>query len=70
MDAQNRTRMFAQEAACSTAERRLGSSKGVREKFAEPRGWALKWDRFALSEIGERQDKQAPFPAVTSTKSR
>jgi hypothetical protein len=65
MKAQNRDQMFAQQAAGSTAEQVQGSSKETWKKFAEPRGWALKWDGFALSEIEEWQNGRAPLMDVT-----
>ena len=70
MDAQNRARRFAQETACSTAEQGPEhSSEAWRSTvFAEPRGWALRWDRFALSEIRERQGEFTPFPTVHASR--
>ncbi|MDY6877060.1 MAG: hypothetical protein SWK90_12765 [Chloroflexota bacterium] len=55
MDAQDRVRGGTQEADCPTAEQRPAGGSGAREKFAEPRGWAMKWDGFGLSESGARK---------------
>lgn len=66
MDAQDRVQRFAREADCSTAGQALEGSDETRTKFAEPRGWALKWDGFALSEAEERQNERARFPTVES----
>jgi hypothetical protein len=64
MDAQDRVQRFSQEAARSTVEQRPEHSDGTWRKFAESQGWALKWDGFALSEIGERENGRTPFPTT------
>ncbi len=66
MDAQNRAQGPTQEADHSTAKPEPKNSNRAREKFAEPRGWAMKWDGFGLSEIGTRQDRDIPSPTVES----
>jgi len=55
MTAQDRVRTSAREGAGSTGERVQERRSGTRKKFAEPRGWALKWDGFALSGMGEQR---------------
>ena len=37
------------------AEQGAGRDNGAWEKFAEPRGWALKWDGMALAGVLERR---------------
>ena len=66
MDAQNCAQMSAQDPSRSTAEQRprIRTDEGMWKKFAEPHGWALKWDGFGLSEIGERQNGCVLPPAV------
>ena len=66
METQNGVQRFAQEAARSTAEQVLKKSDATWEKFPEPRGWALKWHGFALSEIREQKKRHAPLPNVES----
>ena len=66
MDAQDRVQRFSQETARSTVEQRPEHSDRTWRKFAESQGWALKWDGFALSEIGEREDGRASFPTTES----
>jgi hypothetical protein len=58
MDAQNpfQTLMSGRhEVARTAAEQTPEVSGGAREKFAEPRGWALKWDGFSLLGVQNRQ---------------
>jgi hypothetical protein len=57
MDAQNpfQILMSGQEVARTTAEQTPEVSGGAWEKFAEPRGWALKWDGFSLHRVQKRQ---------------
>jgi len=60
MDAKNRVQRSTKEPARAetlfqpTAEQEPVGNKRVWEKFAKPRGWALRWDGFALSEIRKR----------------
>jgi len=56
----------ALEVARSRAEQVLENSDATWEKLPEPRGWAPKWDGFALSEIREQQKGPAPLPNVGS----
>jgi hypothetical protein len=67
MDAQDHVQRFTQEAARSKVERRPDHSDRTWREFAESQGWALKWDGFALSEIGERENGRA---LLTTTESR
>ena len=64
MDAQNRTQGSAQQAARSAEEQAQDTSNGTWRKFAEPRGWALKWDGFALAGVGEPQNGRVPSSKV------
>ena len=66
MNARNRGRMPTREASRSTVVQGVERSDGTWREFAEPRGWALKWDGFALSEIGEHQNGWMPFPTLKS----
>ena len=63
MAAQNRVQTSAQEATRSAREPVQEKKDGAR-KFAEPRGWALKWDGFALSMVGERRNRRTPTSAA------
>jgi len=51
--------VFAQEAAPPAAEQAQENYGRSREKFAEPRGWAMMWDGFTMSKAEERQDGSA-----------
>jgi hypothetical protein len=58
MGAQNQARQSSQEVACqetpSGATTRQATAKSdMWRKFAEPRGWALRWDGVALSGFGQ-----------------
>ena len=64
MDAQDRVRKSAQEATRPTAEQGLQDSSRACEEFAEPRGWALKWDGFALSGILDRSGARSTRPSI------
>jgi hypothetical protein len=64
MAAQNRVQTSAQGATRSAGERVQENRSGAREKFPEPRGWALKWDGFALSMVRERRNGRTPTPAA------
>jgi len=44
------------------ADRVLANSGATGEGFAEPRGWALKWDGASLPEDGESLGEAAPGP--------
>ena len=55
MTAHDHVRTSAREGAGSSREQAQGKKGGAREKFAEPRGWSLKWDGFALSGMGEQR---------------
>jgi hypothetical protein len=49
MNAKNRAQQEAVPSAGKrTGEISPGTQHRVREKFAEPQGWALKWDGFGL----------------------
>ncbi len=57
MDAQNATRQPSQKAArqetpADTTTRQVTAKSSTWRKFAEPRGWALRWDGVALSGFG------------------
>ena len=60
MDAQTGVQMVAQDAASSTQEQARENGAAPWNKFAEPRGWALKWDGFALSRMEERSNGHTP----------
>ena len=42
------------------ARRVLANSGAGGESFAEPRGWALKWDGESLPDDSEVEDEEAP----------
>ena len=63
MAAQNRVQTSAQEAT-RPAGKQVQEDRNGAQKFAEPRGWALKWDGFALSMMGERRNGRTPTPAA------
>ena len=60
MDAKNRVRTVDQEAPASTQERVQRNGKEIWQKFAEPRGWAAKWDGFALAGAVQRRNANTP----------
>jgi hypothetical protein len=62
MAAQNRVQTSAQETTRSAREP-VPENKDA-AKFAEPRGWALKWDGFALSMMGEQRNGRTSTPAA------
>jgi hypothetical protein len=60
MDAKTHVRTVAQEAPASTQEQVQRNGNGMWQKFAEPRGWAAKWDGFALAGAVQRRNANAP----------
>ena len=66
MNARNRGQTSTRQAPRPEVEQGREHGNGTWHKFAEPRGWALKWDGFALSEIGEHQNGRMPFPTLKS----
>ena len=62
MNARNRGQTSTRQAPRSAAAQGVERSDGTWRKFAEPRGWALKWDGSALAEIGKHQNVRMPFP--------
>ena len=63
MAAQNRVQTSDQETTRSAREP-VQENKDAAVKFTEPRGWALKWDGFALSTMGERRNGRTSTPAA------
>ena len=63
MTAHDRVPTSAREGAGSTGEQAQGRRSGARKRFAEPRGWALKWDGVALSRLENRRNGHTPSPA-------
>ena len=65
MGTQNRARRATPEATDQAspvgppAEHGPARDNGTWRKFAEPRGWAVKWDRFGLPGVRERQVEKA-----------
>lgn len=65
MGTQNRVRQPYPQAtdqassAGSPAEQEPTRDNGTWRKFAEPRGWAVKWDGFALPGVRERPAENA-----------
>ena len=65
MGNQNRVRRATPKAtgatspAGSPAERGPAQDNSTWRKFAEPRGWAVKWDGFGLPGVRERQAEKA-----------
>ena len=49
MNTQPRNQESAKDSARSTQGQARTGQPSTREKFAEPRGWALRWDGFALA---------------------
>ena len=66
MEPKDRSQKAAQDATSSTEEQVRADQQIAREKFAEPRGWALKWDGFALGGAPERRGRHAPADKGTS----
>ena len=64
MATQKRDQMNAQDAAGSTQEQMRAD--GMWRKFAEPRGWAAKWDGAALDGMPERRDRVSPADKKTA----
>jgi len=58
MDPKNRVRTVDQKAPAQTQER--VQRNGNENKFAEPRGWAAKWDGFALAGAVQRRNANTP----------
>ncbi len=56
MDAQDRKETYDAETAHARAEKVLANSGATSAKFAEPQGWALKWDGAALPDDTEPED--------------
>ena len=63
MAAQNRVQTSAQETTRSVKEP-VQEKENAAAKFAEPRGWALKWDGFALFTMGERRNGRTSTPTA------
>ena len=66
MEPKDRSQKAAEDATSSTEEQVRADGTGDWRKFAEPRGWALKWDGFALGGAPERRDGYAPADKGTS----
>ena len=61
MNTQPRNQESARDAARSTQGQARADRPATHEKFAEPRGWALRWDGFALAgcgRTGQGKDKE------------
>ena len=48
----------------SSAEDGAAKGNGTWRKFAEPRGWAVKWDGFGLPGVRDRQVGNAQVPTA------
>ena len=66
MEPKNRSQKAAQDATSSTQEQVRADGEGTWRKFAEPRGWALRWDGFALSGAPEHRGRHVPADKETS----
>ena len=64
MTTPKRDQMSAQDATGSTQEQ--VRADGMWRKFAEPRGWAVKWDGAALDGMPGRRDRVAPADKKTA----
>lgn len=66
MNEENRVQWPTKEGACPETffqfmgEQEPVGNKGMWEKSVTPRGWALQWDGFALTEIRKRRSGRAP----------
>ena len=60
MGTRRKRRRDKDESARAWARRVLGNSGAGCESFAEPRGWALKWDGESLPDDSEVEDGEAP----------
>lgn len=49
----------SEKSARTRAQRVLANSGASEERFAEPRGWALRWDGAALPEDGDVEGGEA-----------
>jgi hypothetical protein len=60
MDTRSGKKSDGERRESSRADRVLANSGATGESFAEPRGWALKWDGASLPEDGKPLDEAAP----------
>jgi hypothetical protein len=60
MDSKTRGGTVAQGTPDSTEEQVQKNGDEKWQKFAEPRGWAVKWDGFALAGMEERRNRNVP----------
>ncbi len=62
METQDRARLGSEPMDRAKRDKVLANSGATSESFAEPQGWALRWDGAAFAGDGEGEPEGSPSP--------